>query len=139
MESQNQALVIPHHPRANAPEPRNPVEPPSLRRLLLKRKSVRQRACGMIGPIKAIRTSHHIGVHMEFTTIRNRREVWLTPENQTVIAPLPAHVKGLFTDNLAAMVLDLYHSCSVTQPLLRLLCLCIAACFFSRAFPVICT
>ena len=57
MESQNQALVIPRHPRANAPEPRNPVEPPSLRRLLLKKKSVRQRAYGMIGLIKAIRTS----------------------------------------------------------------------------------
>ena len=34
------------------------------------------------------------------------------------IAPLPAHVKGRFGDNPAAMVLDLYHSCSVTQPLL---------------------
>ena len=67
MENQNQALVIPLHPRANAPKPQNPVEPPSLRRLLLKRKSVRQRAYGMIGLIKAIKTSHHIDVHMEFT------------------------------------------------------------------------
>ena len=57
-------------------------------------------------------------MHLEFTTIRYHREVWLTPENRTVIVLLPAHVKGRFGDNLAAMVLDLYHSCSVTQPLL---------------------
>ena len=60
----------------------------------------------------------HIDVNLEFTTIRYRREVWLTPEGQTVIAPLPPHVKGRFGSNLTAMVLDLYHSCSVTQPLL---------------------
>lgn len=59
-----------------------------------------------------------VDVNLEFTTTRYRREVWLTPEGQTVIAPLPAHVKGRFGDNLTAMVLDLYHSCSVTQPLL---------------------
>lgn len=60
----------------------------------------------------------HINVNLEFITTQYRREVWLTPGGETVIAPLPAHVKGRFGDNLAAMVLDLYHSCSVTQPLL---------------------
>ena len=60
----------------------------------------------------------HVDVSLEFTTTRYRREVWLTPEGKTVIASLPAHVKGRFGDNLTAMVLDLYHSCSVTQPLL---------------------
>ena len=60
----------------------------------------------------------HIDLELKFTTTRYRREVWLTPEGQTVIAPLPAHVKGRFGDNLTALVLDLYHSCSVTQPLL---------------------
>ncbi|MES9875265.1 MAG: transposase [Candidatus Thiodiazotropha sp. 6PLUC6] len=60
----------------------------------------------------------HVDVALEFTTTRYRREVWITPEDQTVIAPLPAHIKGRFGANLTAMVLDLYHSCSVTQPLL---------------------
>ena len=60
----------------------------------------------------------HVDASLEFTTTRYRREVWLTPEGRTVIAPLPAHVKGRFGDNLSALVLDLYHSCSVTQPLL---------------------
>ncbi len=60
----------------------------------------------------------HVDVSLEFTTTRYRREVWLTPEGRTVIAPLPTHVNGRFGDNLIAMVLDLYHSCSVTQPLL---------------------
>ena len=60
----------------------------------------------------------HIDVNLEFTTTRYRREVWRKPEGGTVIAPLPAHVKGRFGSNLTAMLLDLYHSCSVTQPLL---------------------
>lgn len=60
----------------------------------------------------------HIDVNLEFTTTRYRREVWLTPEGQTFIAPLPDHVKGRFGGNLSALVLDLYHSCGVTQPLL---------------------
>ncbi|WP_422411505.1 MULTISPECIES: hypothetical protein [unclassified Endozoicomonas] len=59
----------------------------------------------------------HIDVDLQFTTTCYRREFWLTPEGP-VIAPLPEHVKGRFGDNLVAMVLDLYHSCSVTQPLL---------------------
>ena len=59
-----------------------------------------------------------VDVNMQFTAVRYRREVWLTPEGKTVIAPLPDHVKGHFGDNLKALVLDLYHSCSVTQPLL---------------------
>lgn len=67
---------------------------------------------------KGYRDFTHVDVNLEFTTTRYRREVWLTPEGETVIAPLPSHVKGRFGDNLTAMVLDLYHSCSVTQPLL---------------------
>ena len=59
----------------------------------------------------------HIDVELQFTETCYQREYWLTPEG-SVIAPLPEHVKGRFGDNLIAMVLDLYHSCSVTQPLL---------------------
>ena len=60
----------------------------------------------------------HIDVDLRFTTTIYQREVWLTPEGKKVTAALPNHVKGRFGDNLRAIVLDLYHSCSVTQPLL---------------------
>ncbi len=60
----------------------------------------------------------HIDVDLQFTTTKYRREVWLTPDGQTVTASLPKHIEGRFGHHLIAMVLDLYHSCSVTQPLL---------------------
>lgn len=60
----------------------------------------------------------HVDVDIQFTTTRYRREVWLTSEGATVIASLPSHVKGHFGSHLITLVLDLYHSCSVTQPLL---------------------
>ncbi|WP_252179462.1 hypothetical protein [Endozoicomonas sp. 4G] len=85
--------------------------------------SVRDEICSAEGvqdswKRKGYQNFTHVDVNLEFTTKRYRREVWTTTEGQTVIAPLPAHVKGRFGDNLTAMVLDLYHSCSVTQPLL---------------------
>ncbi len=69
---------------------------------------------------KGYRYFTHIDVEMQFTATRYRREVWRTPAGKTVIAPLPAHVKGHFGSNLTALTLDLYHSCSVTQPFLLL-------------------
>ena len=66
---------------------------------------------------KGYKNFTHIDVELQFTETRYQREYWLTPDG-SVIAPLPEHVKGRFGDNLIAMVLDLYHSCSVTQPLL---------------------
>ena len=66
---------------------------------------------------KGYKNFTHIDVELQFTETCYQREYWLTPDGP-VIAPLPEHVKGRFGDNLIAMVLDLYHSCSVTQPLL---------------------
>ncbi len=83
--------------------------------------------CDKVCPVEGVGTDWrrkgyqdfvHIDVDLQFAATRYRREIWLTPDGQTVTAPLPAHVKGRFGDNLIAMVLDLYHSCSVTQPLL---------------------
>ena len=75
---------------------------------------------------KGYKNFTHIDVELQFTETCYQREYWLTPD-EPVIAPLLEHVKGRFGDNLIAMVLDLYHSCSVTQPLLlessHLLCL----------------
>lgn len=73
---------------------------------------------GSIGAIRINRSYQdftYIGVNLEFRVIRYRREVWLTSEGRTCTALLPAHVKGRFGDNLATAVLDLYHSCRVTQ------------------------
>ena len=59
----------------------------------------------------------HTELDLRFVTTRYRREYYTTPEGG-VTAPLPEHVKGRFGDNLKAHLLDFYHSCSTTQPLL---------------------
>ena len=59
----------------------------------------------------------HTVLDLRFVTTRYRREYYTTPEGG-VTAPLPEHVKGRFGDNLKAHLLDFYHSCSTTQPLL---------------------
>ena len=41
--------------------------------------------------------------------IRYRRERWVTPDGQTVIAPLPPGIDGHFGPNLRRFVLMLYH------------------------------
>jgi len=60
----------------------------------------------------------HIDVDLQFVTTIYRREYWKTPEGKTILAPLPEHVKSRFGHNLKALILEMYHSCSVTQPLL---------------------
>lgn len=49
-------------------------------------------------------------------TIRYRRERWITPDGQTVIAPLPAGVSGHFGPELRRFVLAQYHQGQVTVP-----------------------
>ena len=87
MESQNQPLVIPRHPRANAPEPQNLVKPSNRQTVKPSPSSTQEKICKAEGvredwTNKCYQDFTHIDVHMEFTTIRYRREVWLTPENQ---------------------------------------------------------
>ena len=54
--------------------------------------------------------------------IRYRRERWLTPEGRTVVAPLPAGVRGHFGPELHRLVLAAYHQGQMTVPrLVRLL------------------
>ncbi len=114
-QSTSPAETPPRSKRSRSPEPGRTAKPsPS---------SVREEICPAAGvqdnwKRKGYQDFTHVDVNLEFTTTRYRREVWLTPEGQTVIAPLPIHIKGRFGDNLRSMVLDLYHSCSVTQPLL---------------------
>jgi hypothetical protein len=48
--------------------------------------------------------------------VRYRRERWLTPDGQTVIAPLPAGVAGHCGADLRRYVLALYHQGQLTVP-----------------------
>src|SRR5208282_5896537 len=52
---------------------------------------------------------------------RYLRERIVTPQGRTLLAPLPADVVegSHFGPILSAFVLDQYHHCNVTQPLLR--------------------
>jgi Transposase IS66 family len=48
--------------------------------------------------------------------VRYRRERWLTPEGQTLMAPLPAGIQGHFGPNLRRFVLMQYHQGQLTLP-----------------------
>src|SRR4051794_10059221 len=48
--------------------------------------------------------------------IRYRREWWLTPDGQLVVAPLPGGVEGHFGPELRRFVLAQYHQGQVTLP-----------------------
>ncbi len=98
--------------RSEKPGRTSKPAPTSIRKEIRKAEGVQED-----WEFKGYKDFTHIDVDLQFTATCYRREFWLTPEGP-VIAPLPEHVKGRFGDNLIAMVLDLYHSCSVTQPLL---------------------
>src|SRR6185437_939272 len=53
--------------------------------------------------------------------VRYRRERWLTPEGQLVVAPLPGGVDGHFGPELRRYVLAQYHQGQATVPRLRAL------------------
>jgi hypothetical protein len=48
--------------------------------------------------------------------IRYRRERWLTPDGQLIVAPLPGGVDGHFGPELRRFVLAQYHQGQVTVP-----------------------
>lgn len=60
---------------------------------------------------------YHTELNFQFVTTLFRREYYQTPDG-IVTAPLPEHIKGRFGDNLKSHLLNFYHSCSTTQPLL---------------------
>ena len=53
--------------------------------------------------------------------IRYQRERWLTPDGQTIVAPLPAGIAGHFGPELRRFVLMLYHQGQSTLPRLTAL------------------
>ena len=82
----------------------------------------REETCTIANPgqdwrFKGYTDFHHTELVLKFETTLYRRAYYQTPEG-TVTAPLPEHVKGRFGDNLKAHLLNFYHSCSTTQPLM---------------------
>jgi hypothetical protein len=53
--------------------------------------------------------------------VRYRRERWVTPDGQTILAPLPAGIDGHFGPDLRRLVLMLYHQGQATLPRLTAL------------------
>jgi hypothetical protein len=53
--------------------------------------------------------------------VRYRRERWITPDGQTILAPLPAGIDGHFGPDLRRLVLMLYHQGQTTLPRLTAL------------------
>ena len=53
--------------------------------------------------------------------VRYRRERWLTPAGQTIVAPLPGGIRGHFGPNLRRFVLMQYHQGQTTLPRLTAL------------------
>ena len=53
--------------------------------------------------------------------VRYRRERWLTPDGQTIVAPLPEGTRGHFGPNLRRFVLMQYHQGQTTLPRLTAL------------------
>ena len=55
-------------------------------------------------------------VVLQARVIRYRRERWVTPDGQTVIAPLPSGVRGHFGPELQRYILMQYHQGQLTVP-----------------------
>lgn len=58
------------------------------------------------------------GLVIEPHNVKYRRGRWLTPDGDTIMAPLPDHVSGHFDSVLISYIQHQYFSCRVTQPLL---------------------
>ena len=104
-------------PKGKRPRPQKPGEtaaPPV--------KVSRVEICTIPNPgqnwrFKGYADYHHTELELLFETTLYRRACYQTPEG-FVTAPLPEHVNDRFGNNLKAHVLNFYHSCSTTQPLL---------------------
>ena len=55
-------------------------------------------------------------LHLHPWTVRYRRQRWKTPDGQTIVAPLPADIKGHYGAKLQRFILAQYHQCQVTVP-----------------------
>jgi hypothetical protein len=60
-------------------------------------------------------------LRLEARVIRYRRQRWLTPDGQTLVAPLPAGIQGRFGPELHRFVLLQHHQGQVTAERIRML------------------
>lgn len=58
------------------------------------------------------------GLVIEPHNIKYRRGRWITPDGETIMAPLPAEVYSHFSATLISYIQHQYFACRVTQPLL---------------------
>ena len=58
---------------------------------------------------------------MSVQAIRYRRERWITPDGETIVAPLPEGTRGHFGPDLRRFVLMQYHQGQTTLPRLTAL------------------
>src|SRR5215207_4593504 len=66
--------------------------------------------------VQGLHRFHHSRPGAAGLLIRYRRERWLTPERQLIVAPLPGGVDGHFGPELRRFVLAQYHQGQVTLP-----------------------
>jgi hypothetical protein len=110
-----------------ATEPANPVKREKRRRRgkVRPRVVVEDRIIKVTAPagsrFKGYETYMTQELVLSVQAVRYRRERWVTPDGQTVVAPLPEGTKGHFGRNLRRFVLMQYHQGQSTLPRLTAL------------------
>jgi Transposase IS66 family len=103
-----------------ASEPKPPSLPKSRRGPVTPRVAIEDRILGATVPPSSRFKGYADFVVQDLVLrarcIRYRRERWLTPEGQLVVAPLPGGVDGHFGPELRRFVLAQYHQGQVTVP-----------------------
>src|SRR3954466_5089481 len=103
-----------------ASEPKPPSPPKGRRGPVTPRVAVEDRILGATGPpgsrFKGYADFLVQDLVLRARCIRSRRERWLTPAGQLVVAPLPGGVDGHFGAELRRYVLAQYHQGQTTVP-----------------------
>lgn len=106
--------------QATAPQGRKPGREKSRRGKVRPRVSIEDRVLSIAAPagsrFKGYEPYLVQDVILSVRATRYRRERWVTPEGQTLIAPLPEGVVGHFGPDLRRLVLMLYHQGQSTLP-----------------------
>ena len=109
-----------------ATEPANPVKREKRRRgKILPRVAVEDRIIKTSAPtgsrFKGYETYMSQELVLSVHAIRYRRQRWVTPDGETIVAPMPEGTKGHFGPNLRRFVLMQYHQGQTTLPRLKAL------------------
>ncbi len=108
-------------------EPANPVKREKRRRRgkVRPRVAIEDRVIKVAAPAGSRFKGYEIYMAQELVlsvqAVRYRRERWVTPDGQTIVAPLPEGTKGHFGPNLRRFVLMQYHQGQTTLPRLTAL------------------